>query len=185
VARDDVAEAARVLGGGAPFPMADGEPVFAEPWEGRAFAMAVELVARSGLPWEAFRSRLVAAIGDDPHRPYYESWVVALERLVLDTGAVDGGALARERRTAASYRYHEQGVGDVEVVPLRPDELPGVLAALGDPMSAPDVVDPAACRHAERYRVVSRDAPGGWRFRAFDAAGELLLDVPAPDPRFS
>jgi nitrile hydratase accessory protein len=178
VARDDVAHAARVLGDGAPFPMADGEPVFAEPWEGRAFAMAVDLVARSGLPWEAFRSRLVAAIGDDPHRPYYESWVVALEGLVLDTGAVDGAALARERRTAASYRYHERGLGDVEVFPLRPDELPALLASLGAD------VDPVACRHVERYRLVSGDAEG-WRFRAFDAAGELLVDVPAPDPRFS
>lgn len=171
-----MAKAAAVLGDGAPFPMADGEPVFAEPWEGRAFAMAVDLVARTGLPWEAFRSRLVAAIADDPHRPYYESWVVALEGLVLDTGAVDDGALARERRTAASYRYHEHGLGDVEVFPLRPDERPPVLASLG----APADLDPASCRHAERYRVWHHGAPGGWRFRAFDAAGELIVDLPSP-----
>lgn len=180
--REDVADAAAVLGVGAPFPMADGDPVFAEPWEGRAFAMAVDLVGRTGLSWEAFRSRLVAAIGDDPHRPYYESWVVALEGLVLGVGAVDGDRLARARRAAASYRYHEQGRGDVEVFPLRPDELPGVLASLG--ADAVPVVDPDAYRHAERYRIVS-GAPEGWRLRAFGATGELLLDVLVPDPWFS
>ena len=38
---------------------------------------------RLGLPWDEFRSRLIAAIADDPERPYYESWAVALEQLVV------------------------------------------------------------------------------------------------------
>lgn len=175
MAPHDVARAAAALGDAAPFPMADGEPVFAEPWEGRVFAMAVDLVARSALPWESFRSRLVTAITDDPNRPYYESWVVALEGLVLDAGAVSVDDLARARETSAGYRYHEHGVGDVEVFPVRvADELPAVIAALD--LVAP--FDVAACRHAERYRVVA--PAGGWRFRAFDADDTLLLDVPAP-----
>ena len=170
---DDLTRASAVLGDAAPFPMRDGEPVFAEPWEGRAFAMAVDVVARAGLSWEEFRTRLVAAIADDPHRPYYASWVVALESLALDIAAVSADDLAHERDLAASYRYHEDGLGDVEVFPIRvPDGLPPGLAALG-PVTPFDV---AACRHAERYRVL----PGGeWRVRAFDAAGVLLLDVPS------
>jgi nitrile hydratase accessory protein len=177
VAPDDVARAIAVLGADAPFPMADGEPVFAEPWEGRAFAMAIDVVARSGLSWEAFRSRLVAAVTDDPHRPYYESWVVALEALVLDVGAVSPDDLAREHDHAASYRYREQSLGDVEVFPVRVgDELPAVIATLD--LVAP--FDLAACRHAERYRVIG----GEWRFRAFDAADAVLLDVPAPPSGF-
>ena len=32
----------------APWPAEDGEPVFAEPWEGRAFAMALDVVDRAG-----------------------------------------------------------------------------------------------------------------------------------------
>ena len=177
----DVDRAATVLGPVAPFPMVDGEPVFAEPWEGRAFAMAVDVVGRSGLPWEAFRTRLVAAIADDPQRPYYESWVVALEGLVLDAGAVTAPELARQRDVAASYRYHEAGRGDVEVFPVRLDELPDVLAGLDDAA----VLDPAACRHAERYRTIDGGTRGGWRFRAFDAADELLLDVAWPGGQFS
>ncbi len=172
---DDVARAAAVLGDAAPFPMDGGEPVFAEPWEGRAFAMAVDVVTRAGLPWESFRARLVAAIADDPHRAYYESWVGALEGLVLDTGTVSVDELDRERDQAASYRYHEHGVGDVEVFPLRlADELPAVLATLD--LATP--FDVAACRHAERYRVLDGGIRGAWRFRAFDATDALLLDVP-------
>ena len=173
-----MARASAVLGHAAPFPMADGEPVFAEPWEGRAFAMAVDLVARAGLSWEEFRTRLVAAIGADPHRAYYESWVVALESLAVDTAAVAGDDLARERGVAASYRYHEQGRGDVEVFPIRiPDGLPPVIGAVD--LSGP--IDLASCRHAERYRVLPA---GEWRIRAFDAADALLLDVPAPESNF-
>jgi nitrile hydratase accessory protein len=129
---DEVARAAAVLGGAAAWPSEGGEPVFAEPWEGRAFAMALDVVERSGLPWEEFRRRLVAAIADDPQRPYYESWVVALERLVLDTAAVTAEDLERARSHAAAYRYDEPGVGDIEVFPVQPDEdtLRAMLAAM-------------------------------------------------------
>jgi nitrile hydratase accessory protein len=170
-----VERAVAVLGPAAPFPMVDGDPVFAEPWEGRAFAMAVDVVERSGVAWEAFRMRLVAAIAQDPQRPYYESWVVALEGLVLDVGAVQPSDLERQRQLAASYRYREAGHGDVEVFPLRRDEVPGVLAALGADL------DPEACAHVERYRTVGATGAGGpWRCRAFDAADTLLLDIAWP-----
>jgi nitrile hydratase accessory protein len=60
------------------------EVPFGAPWEGRAFAMAVALVQERGVPWDSFRTRLVAAIDEAPDRPYYESWLVALERLAAD-----------------------------------------------------------------------------------------------------
>ena len=173
---DDVARASAVLGAAAPLPMRDGEPVFDEPWEGRAFAMAVDLVDRGRLPWESFRTRLVAAITADPDRPYYESWVVALEQLAVGTAAVAAGELTRQRAAAASYRYEEHGLGEVDVFPVRmADELPAVLPTLE--LATP--FDVAACRHAERYRVLPS---GGWRFRAFDGADALLVDVPCPPP---
>ena len=129
---DEVARAAAVLGDVAGWPSEGGEPVFAEPWEARAFAMALDVVERSGLRWEEFRRRLVAAIEDDPQRPYYASWVVALERLVLDTAAVTAEDLERARSHAAAYRYDEPGVGDIEVFPVRADEhtLQAMLAAM-------------------------------------------------------
>jgi len=169
---DAIRRAAEVLGGTAAFPTVDGEPLFAEPWEGRAFALALQLLERTGLPWEAFRSRLVAAIDADPHRPYYESWLLALEALALDVDAVAPDALARQRAAAASYRYHDAELGDVEVVPVRMDELPGVLSTF-----APDGrVELTAVLHAEHYRRVD----GPWRFRLFDAADVVVLDVARP-----
>lgn len=92
--------------------------MFAEPWEGRAFALAVETVDRMGLPWDAFRERLMAAIADDPERPYYESWLVALERLVLDHHAAEPDDLSKNRMQAASYRVDELGHGDLEIFPV-------------------------------------------------------------------
>ena len=74
-------------------PRDNGELVFAAPWEARAVAMAVALVDRLGLPWDAFRQRLIAAIADDPDRPYYESWAIALESLVVEEGLSTSGAI--------------------------------------------------------------------------------------------
>ena len=95
---EDLSRAASLLGGDAAWPAVDGEPVFDEPWQGRAFAMAFEVLDRAGLPWDVFREHLVAAIADEPDRPYYQSWLVALERLALETGAVDERSIDRARK---------------------------------------------------------------------------------------
>ena len=63
-------------------PRVNGEIAFEEPWQGRAFGTAVALVERLGVEWDQFRTRLMAAIEEDPERPYWDSWVVALDGLV-------------------------------------------------------------------------------------------------------
>jgi nitrile hydratase accessory protein len=68
----------------ASLPRDNGELVFEAPWQARALAIAVALVEKLGLPWDAFRHRLMAEIAKEPHRPYYESWCAALESMVLD-----------------------------------------------------------------------------------------------------
>ena len=68
----------------ASLPRDNGELVFEAPWQGRALAIAVALVEKLGLPWDAFRHRLMAEIAKDPQRPYYESWGAALESMVID-----------------------------------------------------------------------------------------------------
>lgn len=78
-------EVALMDGASAP-PRDNGELVFSAPWEARAFALAVAIVERHDLPWDAFRERLVAAIAADPDRAYYESWAAALEELVCALG---------------------------------------------------------------------------------------------------
>jgi nitrile hydratase accessory protein len=62
------------------------EVAFTAPWEGRVFAMAIGVVESLDLPWSAFQAQLIAAISADPDRPYYESWLAALESLVAEEG---------------------------------------------------------------------------------------------------
>jgi hypothetical protein len=57
------------------------ERPFDEPWQARAFALAVVTVDELGLPWDTFRAHLKAAVADAPDRPYWESWLTALENL--------------------------------------------------------------------------------------------------------
>lgn len=74
-------DAALAPGGEAAVPRRNGEVALDAPWQGRALAMAVLLVERRGLTWDDFRSQLIAAIDEAPDRPYWDSWVVALEHL--------------------------------------------------------------------------------------------------------
>jgi uncharacterized membrane-anchored protein len=71
-----------VDGAAAP-PRTNGELVFDAPWQARAFGLAAAVIeTRFGGDREPFRQHLIAAIAADPERPYWDSWVVALERLV-------------------------------------------------------------------------------------------------------
>jgi nitrile hydratase accessory protein len=83
------------MSGASALPRDNGELVFTAPWQGRAVALAVALVERLGLPWDAFRLRLVDAIAAAPDRAYYESWAVALESLVVSLALATEDALDR------------------------------------------------------------------------------------------
>jgi nitrile hydratase accessory protein len=74
-------------------PRDNGELVFEAPWQTRALALAVALVDKLGLPWDAFRRRLMDEIATDPQRPYYESWSAALESMVVDLNLTTPAAL--------------------------------------------------------------------------------------------
>jgi nitrile hydratase accessory protein len=164
---ETVRAAAAGLAGVLP-PAAAGEPVFAAPWEGRAFGLALDTVEQLGLPWEAFRERLIAAIAEEPERAYYESWVVALERLVADHDLVTEADLTHERAEVAAYRYDDGGV-HTEVVPLIHDRA--LLA---------DLLHLAAAPHIELYREWSGDVAVVSGVRSFDAHGALLADRQIP-----
>jgi nitrile hydratase accessory protein len=79
-------------------------PVFREPWEAHAFAIAVALHERGLFTWPEWAATLADQIkraqaeGDpDAGDTYYSHWLAALERLVAEKGAADPGALARCR----------------------------------------------------------------------------------------
>lgn len=90
-----------VDGPGAP-PRSNGELVFAEPWESRAFGLAVTLHQAGEFEWETFRVRLIARIAawESAHEPgecysYYRCWLDALEETVLDGELVGAAELLR------------------------------------------------------------------------------------------
>ena len=89
--------AVTAMTGAAAPPRRNGELVFDAPWQGRAFGMAVGIVERLGLEWKAFQQRLIAEIAAHPEEPYYDCWVAAVERLVLDSGAVTAGEMEASR----------------------------------------------------------------------------------------
>jgi nitrile hydratase accessory protein len=70
------------LEGEAALPRKNGQLVFAAPWEGRAFGLAVLLSEKGAYGWDDFRTRLVAEIARGGEA-YYESWLDALESLLL------------------------------------------------------------------------------------------------------
>jgi nitrile hydratase len=84
-------------------PRKNGELVFHEPWESRAFGMTVVLHGRAVYPWDAFRDRLIAEISSadgrsGPTPEYYEHWLTAFEKLLLKKGVITREELAK--RTA-------------------------------------------------------------------------------------
>jgi nitrile hydratase accessory protein len=96
-------------------PRANGELVFTEPWESRAFGVAVALHAAGVVDFEAFRARLVGEIGEwevthearDGGYRYYERWLAALERTLLDEQVVDRESLAAARAAIAHDWDHD------------------------------------------------------------------------------
>jgi len=81
--------------GPASLPRRNGEVVFEAPWQGRSLAMALAVVERLGIPWAEFQRRLIEEIRVRPDAPYWEAWLAALERLVVEHGAVSREELAR------------------------------------------------------------------------------------------
>lgn len=69
------------------------EPVFAAPWEAHAFALAVKLHEQGLFSWVEWSGSLGEAIATDTDAPYYESWLKALESLVLQKGIIEAQEL--------------------------------------------------------------------------------------------
>ena len=98
-------------------PRGEDGPVFAEPWQAQAFALAVRLSEQGHFTWKewaaALADELRAAVDrgepDDGSR-YYEHWLAALERLVTTKGLSNPAAM-RERKEAwaDAYRHTPHG----------------------------------------------------------------------------
>ena len=83
-------------------------PVFDEPWQAQAFALAVQLHETGAFTWpewaEVFSGELKA------NGNYYEAWLAALEHLVSSKGLAPLSSLAaRKADWAEAYRRTPHG----------------------------------------------------------------------------
>lgn len=105
-------------------PRDEGGPVFAEPWQAQAFAIAVRLSAEGYFTWKEWADALAAALAAasargeaDDGSEYYHHWLAALENLVTSKGLTDVAALFERREAwADAYRHTPHG----KPVQLRP-----------------------------------------------------------------
>jgi len=104
-------------------PLDEDGPVFAEPWQAQAFALAVRLSEQGYFTWKEWAAALadeLKAAADrgepDDGSHYYEHWLTALERLVAAKGLSDPETLLeRKEAWADAYRHTPHG---------KPVELP-------------------------------------------------------------
>jgi nitrile hydratase accessory protein len=136
-----------------PDPGPPAEPVFAEPWQAQAFALAVELHRRGLFTWREWADALAAEIAaggaaaasdaDAASAPvqgdgaaagvYYGQWLAALEKLVIAKGAGRGAELERTRRgwhRAAARTMHGEPI-ELRAVDLDPEARPPAAADAG------------------------------------------------------
>jgi len=98
-------------------PRDEGGPVFAEPWQAQAFALAVKLSEAGHFTWKewaaALASELQAAADrgePDDGSQYYEHWVAALERLAAEKSLTNPRELVeRKEAWADAYRHTPHG----------------------------------------------------------------------------
>ncbi|MGI9344112.1 MAG: nitrile hydratase accessory protein [Gammaproteobacteria bacterium] len=96
-------------------PLDDEGPVFREPWEARAFALAVSLREQGVFTWNEWAEQLGKTIaaaraerGADGGDEYYRHWLACLESLVQRNGIATPESLAAGKQHAheAHQRLH-------------------------------------------------------------------------------
>ena len=98
-------------------PRDEAGPVFAEPWQAQAFALAVKLSEQGHFSWKQWAAALADEIekatarGEpDDGSHYYHHWLAALEHLVAAKKLSDPAALlARKEAWAEAYRRTPHG----------------------------------------------------------------------------
>ena len=91
-------------------PELETEPVFAEPWQAQAFALAVRLSEQGYFTWNEWSAALADELKTESTRGYYEHWLAALESLVTAKGLTDEAALLeRKQAWADAYRQTPHG----------------------------------------------------------------------------
>ncbi|MEM9008098.1 MAG: nitrile hydratase accessory protein [Cyanobacteria bacterium P01_F01_bin.86] len=99
----------------------DTEPVFQAPWEARAFAIVNQLANTQRYSWSEWTDQFVQEITAAENEPkdtsiYYERWVRACEKLLIQKGILDPLAIEQRieeiliERNAAKEHDHSDHV---------------------------------------------------------------------------
>ena len=155
---DSIADMGGTQGWGRLHPPRADEPVFGEPWQGRAFALTLLSVAVSGQNIDAFRhaqERLDrAAYLDDG---YFGRWLNASELMLTDSSILAPGAIDARARNLRGEDVQEPPVPE----PRRPDYAPAAKGSLRTVDSAP------AFAVGERVRAKDISPPGHTRLPGY------------------
>src|ERR1700687_5159489 len=121
-------------------------PVFREPWEAQAFAMALALHERGLFTWPQWAATLAEEIkraqaaGDpDTGETYYHHWLAALERLVARKGGATPQTPARHHHARGPARARPAGRREGR----RPPRDAGALSRRLGPRRRPHAARPA------------------------------------------
>lgn len=103
-------------------PRSNGELVFTEPWESRAFGMAVSLHDAGAFAWDVFQQALITRVAewegahpDGQGYRYYEQWLAALEDVLDGAGTVsraEAAGRAAELAARPPGYDHEHAPGE-------------------------------------------------------------------------
>lgn len=127
---DGIADMGGTQGWGRTRPPLPDEPVFGEPWQSRAFALALVSIRLAGWNIDAFRHALErlsrSAYLDDG---YFGRWLNAAELVLTDSGVLSPGGVDARARSLRGQHVVEPPPSQ----PIRPDyepTAPGSLRAL-------------------------------------------------------
>jgi nitrile hydratase accessory protein len=110
-------------------PRDEDSPVFREPWQAEAFALAVSLNEQGLFTWKEWAKILgeeikrAQAAGDpDTGETYYQHWLATLERILAEKGVADPAMLKRTRHAWQRACARTPHGTPIE---LRPDDFHG------------------------------------------------------------
>jgi nitrile hydratase accessory protein len=96
-------------------PRDEAGPVFAEPWQAQVFAVVVGLTQAGKVSHQEWADRLGAVLKEaevrgetDTGRRYYEHWLTALERLVVEKSLAGLDELAHEGEAIREDDHHRR-----------------------------------------------------------------------------
>lgn len=157
---EGIADMGGTPGWGPMHPPRRDEPVFAEPWQGRAFALTLlsSRIACGGVNADAFRHALErldrAAYLDDG---YYGRWLNAAELMLTERSILAPGAIEARARNLRGEHAAEPPIPE----PARPDYAPTAKGSLRIVDTAP------AFAVGERVRARDISPPGHTRLPGY------------------